>query len=673
MAGLNFNVDFDWLGKLPDAYEEAAGGAVRKRTLADLDPNDPTSLEKAGLALTRTGYGPNVEYGLKLIQQAREGKLATHKISTEQEAAEQTRRILDEIRKNPTGGGGGLVPGAPPSPVEVPEPAPAPPPAMPMQPPAAAPPPPFPPIAPANRIPELRPQGSVGSPVTVTPGGVPERPAAAASDVVREGFEGLRQPGVPSAVKPERRGDIPPQLGQPQVMSDVSEVPSTGATAQLRTPPAPAPTPAPPPPTPPVPGGGLPSYMYQPGGGPPGSIGPAPGAPPPASAPVPAAPPTAPVGRPESVYMPSVSQDINRLQQYLLALGPKAPAAALQALRQQFQHLLSREDWGPTVREYMFEQQQNLASGKGAIPFGEWQQRKELAKPEFTQMAEAYKDLRTKSRASDEMKITTDAMKTIMDNPNFRSGAGTALIAAGVNRIATFADTLDRLGVPVKDIMERFPAIRDKANSFQKSTELTQVFQSLQNRMVLNQLGSFGKAISDGDRNFTTDMVASVQHLPEANKLILGIYDQVAKFHKDSQRDAAEYLQRRGDKSLAGMDQYLDARREKRAVWTNPDGSLTEAGQRLKSQVDTLLKAPAQIPEGPSPGFMERTLRTILPPGLTPAPGTPAPAAPPPAAPVAPAAPPIIIPPDKRGKGVIYDPSGRPFRINPDGTIGDQL
>jgi hypothetical protein len=68
------NVDFSWLGQLPQDYEQARGTRERKQSLADLDINNPDSLDQAARRLLSSANMENMAIGIKLSNIAKERK-----------------------------------------------------------------------------------------------------------------------------------------------------------------------------------------------------------------------------------------------------------------------------------------------------------------------------------------------------------------------------------------------------------------------------------------------------------------------------------------------------------------------------------------------------------------------------------------------------------------------
>jgi len=94
-------VSFDWLAKLPDVIDEAAGKQSRKEVLADLDMSNPDAMEKKAALLFRSGRGPDMEMGLRLQTAAREKRALSHRISEDQ----RYQRLLGPLLKSFESGG----------------------------------------------------------------------------------------------------------------------------------------------------------------------------------------------------------------------------------------------------------------------------------------------------------------------------------------------------------------------------------------------------------------------------------------------------------------------------------------------------------------------------------------------------------------------------------------
>lgn len=99
---LGGNVDFSWLGNLPDAYREAKDRQTLKSTLADLTSTDPDSLEKKASQLIASG---NLEAGLKLQQAALARRTLTQKGAADALQAEYLKNFV-----YPRAGGGQAAP-----------------------------------------------------------------------------------------------------------------------------------------------------------------------------------------------------------------------------------------------------------------------------------------------------------------------------------------------------------------------------------------------------------------------------------------------------------------------------------------------------------------------------------------------------------------------------------
>lgn len=102
-------VSFDWLGKLPAAYDEGRTRGLR-RSLSDLDYKNPQDLERAA---SRLIAGGDLEGGLKLINMANQRRQVDVRESVERQFLQYIpgiRRALGIGEQTTPGSGGGALP-----------------------------------------------------------------------------------------------------------------------------------------------------------------------------------------------------------------------------------------------------------------------------------------------------------------------------------------------------------------------------------------------------------------------------------------------------------------------------------------------------------------------------------------------------------------------------------
>jgi hypothetical protein len=138
------------------------------------------------------------------------------------------------------------------------------------------------------------------------------------------------------------------------------------------------------------------------------------------------------------------------------------------------------------------------------------------------QAATRYQEIQQLGQAGRDSLGSVSMMRTLMQDPNFYSGAGGEMVLAGKKIVSSLGGDANAVSS-----METF-------NAESKKLALS------------NMGGSLGSGFSNADRDFVTGQVPSVDNTPEGNKLLLSVNERIAQRKVEVARMAQQYVQRNG-------------------------------------------------------------------------------------------------------------------------------
>jgi hypothetical protein len=537
------DVSFDWLGELPQAFEEGASRKLKKDVFANLKSNDPESLRTAGNRLLASSSAKDNALGIQLHNAAQQREALTQKgVADAAFAAWYARNKPDAAGGVPpnTVGSGYYDPavGEPASPARPPDPFsgagsgfPVPPDRrLPTGPGASLPTPePQPPIAgppPDARVAALG--GGVVPPVP--PNGPPPPPLDSSAGVIDQAQAGILPPPPP----------LPPPV----------------QTAQA------GPSGAPPPGLmggPPGAGSAIMGGMQAP-------IGPAPAPP--------QGPPRAPPGSPDQSQ---AQREADFYRKQLLSMPPgsgKTPAAA--ALRAGLGNALGRLNIDKDQIQWHLENAQRAADKEPPVTFNDFMNENKTAETRYKSSEEAWKIYKGDETKQRKLLDTLGPMIAAVNHKDFSSGVGTQEILRFKSALIGSVQTLKGLGI---DIEKHLP---EGWESIKNGTRLQEMFTAVSNQAIFDKLGTLGNQISEGDRNFVNAAFPSLSLTPEGNKLLLEILTKQAQKAIQAGKVASGYMNDKNTRATPwGVHGAVEKWSDENPLFTTKDGKLTQAGQDL--------------------------------------------------------------------------------------------
>lgn len=565
MAGLaGSNVDFSWLGNLPDVYREAQDRRSTKETLSNLKSGSADDLIEGGARLLRAG---NVAEGLKIIGEGRQRKAI-------EQRGEELRLYLNQPKTDFSGLLGGQ-PGGPPGPVTFPG-------AGAAEPPAAAPgsnlfngpPGAIPGVGPRSEAPATQQTAFnttpwfPGSPQYPKPYGdnppIPPPAAPRASPSPSDAIIAAAQQGAaPEGQPPQQLAGPPPTPNTLPGQTPVMSAETLNAAAAPAVPAAPAPT---------APGG------------------------------VKLEPPSAQGVRPNQTP-PEVLRNIANIAQAMSAPSTKYSAGERKALADLMKREIDKTHWDEKTKSFMVDQADRRAAGETVQSRSEWDADIATRETTFKSASKKYETYAEDLSKGQALNTVLGSMESIVNHPQFAAGAGSPIFAQGVSALTALRDTAKALGVQQSTIDKIVPK---NVDDIVTTTALQEAFTALSNQAIYAKLGSLGNQISEGDRNFIKLAFPSLSLTKEGNLFLIGIMRKMADNAEKSGMVAQAYMERAGSKARPEvMDRLVREASKDNSLFVK-DGKVTDAGEAVKEAVKQArggtLKAPEPPPQAPRAG-----------------------------------------------------------------------
>lgn len=396
---------------------------------------------------------------------------------------------------------------------------------------------------------------------------------------------------VPGVQRPPVAFPPPPSMPGPQgalPMPPVAEAPSPSnqmiAAAQGAMPPAPGPQLAGPPPAPeaPPPPPLSPETVQ-------GAMARPVVAPPPAAGPSAASVAAAPVTQ---------SQAEGRATQLnvggtIMTMPPKsAGMPAFRMFMEDYRNALAKQKLSPEAEAYQLDRVQSIRAGLGDISHSDWKQNLATNPDRYKATTKIFEDVQATGTKAQDMLGTITRLNQLINDKDFVSGARAESFAKIVSGMASFAKIA---GINMSMAPE---ALRDKLSKIVdpqlRAAALVDEYKSLTNAAVLANAGSLSKGFSEGDRQFTERIWASIASNPQAIPAILDNLKQIAQRHSDIARVSREYMKetQSGAKSTPwGLAERMQEYNDAHPLFVKPNGEPTAAGV----QVDQALSGPAPV------------------------------------------------------------------------------
>src|SRR5215831_10086417 len=565
------NVDFSWLGGLPERSEEARIRGLRQ-SLGDLGGASPGDLESAGGRLISGG---DIEGGSKLIA------LANQRRGVDARAVDQEAyaKWLETYGRSLGAPRGATPDVAGPDPLITPP---------------------------------RPPGGDVIAPPVAPPAAVPAPPAWPTNPPVLN-FPGPRAE-IPSVLPPvPDEGRISTALAPPPVLPPgLPQVAAAGPMVQSPI----VPAPAPPEPAPPA---------YTPGELPPGfdpRFSPAPPIAPPAAPVAPAIAPRAPVAPGQQGFYQADNaeriqalNDSRQIMNALIHLPPKSPTSAIQPLMAQLRESLSKQGMSKEETEYQLDRAQRIQmyGPAGDISIGDWRMEQKITPETYKKFEDvAQKNYLEPGYNARNVSGTLSILGKILDQPSFMSGPGSRVPAAVAGHLNTVIDFARQAGVPE----EYLPRKEDIPGM--SGLQLRDTFGALSNRIVTQVLGGLGNQISNSDRSFMERAFPSLLLTPQGNKLLIEVLQKASDNTNKIAGVVRQYQdEHRYRSNVFGLDKTVNDYIQNNPILYNKDGSLNDLGKRIEAQFGT------QPGETPATGgaYRGKTVPEII-QQVLPAPGT---------------------------------------------------
>lgn len=317
--------------------------------------------------------------------------------------------------------------------------------------------------------------------------------------------------------------------------------------------------------------------------------------------------------------------------------GPKGLGSGLQSvIRKRIDDALARAKPSQLEADFMQENFRRATAGKGEPLLqspAEYKSMIELA-PKLTEAAHATyeKDYRDRGQKGESLTNDLMALGELAKNPKFAPGES-GLIDSFLSKVGSVNDKLKSIGVP-----ENMLLTPEQVKNITTPVALREAYSAIVSRAVISALGGLGRQISDPDRNYMDKAFGNLLMTKGGAEIVRKFMQEVADRQRFQAKAAQDYLKNNNRATSAQMDQYVDAETTKKygskGLLSYDNGNPTQ----LKLQMDREL---AKAQTEPAPASARRT-----------------------------------APSGGGGKMVpgetIYDSSGRPFVVTPDGKLVPQ-